>query len=61
MIKILNRMYLIFLIIILIIVFVCSFRVGSKIYHLINTNLDDKNTPVKSDVADWNIKVTIEY
>lgn len=59
--KLVNKIYLIFLIIILIIVMLFSFRTGMHLYYLINTNLNDKDTPVNSEVADWNFEVTIEY
>lgn len=30
-------------------------------YYLINTNLDNQNTDVDSDIANWKFQVTIEY
>ena len=60
-IKKLNNLYLIFLIIVMIIGIVFSFRTGMKVYYLINTNLNDKDVPVEADIADWNFDVRIEY
>lgn len=57
----LNIIYLIFLIIILIFAMLLSLKTGMQLYYLINTNLNDKDTPVKSDVADWKFEVRIEY
>lgn len=60
-IRILNKIYLIFLIIAVIIILIFSFQVGNQIYYVINTNLGSKNTPSISDIADWKLKVTITY
>ncbi len=59
--KILNRIYIIFLIIVLIIAILFSFRTGMQMYYLVNTNLNDKDVPSESDVANWNFKVWVEY
>lgn len=59
--KVVNKIYLIFLIIILIIAMSFSFKTGMQLYYLINTNLNDKDTPVNSEIAGWNFEVTIEY
>ena len=60
-IRILNKIYLIFLIIAVIIILIFSFQVGNQIYYVINTNLGSKSTPSISDIADWKLKVTITY
>lgn len=59
-IKRLNNFYLIFLICIIIISIVISFRTGSKMYYLVNTNLNDKDTPINSEIAFWKFEVTIQ-
>lgn len=58
---ILNKIYLVFLIIVWILIFVFSFKTGTQMYYLVNTNLNDKNTPINSDVASWKFEVLIEY
>lgn len=60
-IKILNNIYLIFLIIVLIVAILLSFKTGMQLYYLLNTDLNNKDTPIKSSVADFNFEVTIEY
>ena len=60
-IELLNKIYMIFLIIVLIIAILISFRTGMQMYYLVNTNLNNKDVPTKSDVADWNFEVVIEY
>lgn len=60
-IRLLNKVYIIFLIIVLIIAIILSFRTGMQMYYLVNTNFNDKNMPTNSEVADWNFEVTIEY
>ena len=60
-IKLLNKIYLIFLIFVLIIIVVFSFKSGKQMFYLVNTNLNDKDTPVKTDIANWKIEVSIEY
>ena len=59
--KILNNIYMCFLIIVIIIIVILSFKTGMQMYYLINTNLDDKDVPGNSEIADWNFEVTIEY
>ena len=59
--KTLNKIYIIFLIIVLIIVVLFSFKTGMQMYYLVNTNLNDKDVPTESDVADWNLEVWVEY
>ena len=60
-IKLVNKIYLVFLIIILIIIMIVSFKTGNQMYYLINTSLNKQNTNVDSDIADWKFQVTIEY
>ena len=60
-IQVLNRVYLAFLIIVLILGIVFSFKSGSQMYYLVNTNLGNQNTDAKSGIANWKIEVTIEY
>ncbi len=60
-IELLNKIYIIFLIIVLIITILISVRTGMQMYYLINTNLNDKDVPTKSNVADWKFEVVIEY
>lgn len=60
-IKILNNIYLIFLMIVLIVAILLSFKTGMQLYYLLNTDLNNKDTPIKSSVADFNFEVTIEY
>lgn len=59
--KTINKIYLMFLIIVLIIIIIFSFKTGGQMYYLINTNLSDNNTLVKSGIANWRLEVTIEY
>ncbi len=59
--RLINKIYMIFLIIVLIIAIIVSFRTGIKAYYLVNTNLNDKDIPIKSEVAEFNFEVTIEY
>lgn len=59
--KKLNNLYLTFLIILLIISFIISFKTGEGIYYLFNTNLDDKISNTNSEIAIWEFKVRIEY
>lgn len=59
--KKINHLYLVFLMIILIIAILLSFRTGMSMYYLVNTNLNDKDTPGNGDVATWNFEVRIEY
>lgn len=59
--RLINKIYMIFLIIALIIAIIVSFRTGIKAYYLVNTNLNDKDIPIKSEVAEFNFEVTIEY
>ncbi|MCI8310186.1 MAG: hypothetical protein HFJ45_08550 [Clostridia bacterium] len=56
-----NNLYLTFLIILLIISFIISFKTGEGIYYLFNTNLDDKISNTNSEIAIWEFKVRIEY
>lgn len=60
-IKLVNKIYLVLLIFILIIIMIISFKTGKQMYYLINTNLDNQNTDVDSDIANWKFQVTIEY
>ena len=60
-IKLLNNIYIIFLIIVLIIIIILSFKTGSKMYYLINTDLNDKDFPSKTDVAEWYFDVEVKY
>lgn len=59
--KILNKIYIIFLIISFILILIFSFQSGKQMYYLVNTNLNAEKTPIKSEVATWRFKVTIEY
>ena len=49
------------LIIVLILGIVFSFKSGSQMYYLVNTNLGNQNTDARSGIANWKIEVTIEY
>lgn len=60
-IKLVNKIYLVLLIFILIIIMIISFKTGKQMYYLINTNLDNQNTDIDSDIANWKFQVTIEY
>jgi len=60
-IKVLNKIYFLFLIFVLILSISISFKSGERVYYLVNTNLDDETTAVNTGVADWKIEVTIEY
>ena len=40
---------------------IISFKTGKQMYYLINTNLDNQNTDIDSDIANWKFQVTIEY
>ena len=59
--KKLNNLYLTFLIILLIISFIISFKTGEGIYYLFNKNLDDKISNTNSEIAIWVFNVRIEY
>ena len=57
----LNNMYLVFLIFVLILAFLISFKTGENLYYLINTNSEEKDTITSSSIADWSFDVRIEY
>ena len=59
--KFLNKIYFIFLVIVLIITLIFSFNTGKRMYYLINTNLENEKTAVKTDIANWSFNVTITY
>ena len=56
-----NNIYAIFLIIILIISIMLSFKTGMQMYYLMSTDLNDKDIPAEGKVAEWKFDVKIEY
>ena len=56
-----NYIYIMFLIFILIIMLLASFKSGIKMYYLVNTNLNSKEIPGSSYIAHWKFEVRIEY
>ncbi len=52
---------IIIILILLILIFITSFRTGQKFYYLTNTNFDDTQAKVESDVARWTFNVKIIY
>jgi hypothetical protein len=57
----LNNLYLVFLIILLILIFIISFKTGENIYYLTHTNLNEESTNTYTGVAGWGFEVRIEY
>ena len=56
-----NIIYFIILIILLILLIIVSFKTGERIYKLITTDLEDKDTILQTDVAEWRFNVRVEY
>ncbi len=53
--------YISILIVFLILLIIISFETGKMIYKLTNTNLGDKSTVLKSDIAEWKFNVRVEF